>query len=224
MSVKSVYLTIDDAPSKCMDEKIDFLLRYKIPALFFCRGEFIQKNNEQVVYAIKKGFLIGNHSYSHPYFSTISFEQCVEEITKTEELINQCYNQANSTRSAKVIRVPFGDRGAGPCFKHPKTTVESIKVDKIQHFLKEQGFCPVLFGDMKSDFIDASWDWDPQDYKRELIADVLQYEKNLKEFQQGSEKEECVLLLHDFDFNHHLFKITMDFLLRMNIQFLSMKT
>jgi len=61
--IKHAYLTIDDSPSKFTKNKVDFLKKNNIKAIFYCRGEFIKGNMNAVIYAIEKGFLIGNHSY-----------------------------------------------------------------------------------------------------------------------------------------------------------------
>lgn len=228
MPVKAVYLTIDDAPSIHMHKKVDFLIDYKIPAIFYCRGEFIEKNMNQVIYAINNGFLIGNHSYSHPYFSEIVLDRCKEEILKTEVLIDLCYQKANTIRTAKFIRLPFGDRGAGPSAREAETDLEKDKVFKIQLFLKEQKFVKINFQNNCKKFafynyIDSFWHWDTYDYKSKLINNSEEYMKNLIQFQKNSLIEESIMLLHDFDLNHHLFELTMKFLLKKNISFLPIK-
>lgn len=220
MPIKSVYLTIDDSPSIHMKEKVDFLREHSIPALFFCRGEFIQMRPDNIIYAIQKGFPIGNHSYSHPYFSNISLCDCFNEIKQTEELIEKCYQQANIPRPCKIIRLPFGDRGAGPKAQLSETLEAEEKTVKIQEFLKEQGFVPVDFGQPADGFIDAFWDWDTQDYKTKFIENPNLYASGLIETQQNSPADTAILLLHDFDRNHHLFRLSMEFLTTRNIQFL----
>lgn len=107
------YLTIDDSPSPHTDEMIDFLVDRKIPALLFCRGDFIEQNSAPIIRAIKHGFVIGNHSYSHPRFSEISFEEAVNQIEKTENLIEDTYRQADVIRRGKYFRFPHMDCGAG---------------------------------------------------------------------------------------------------------------
>ena len=62
MTKKIAYLIIDDGPSKDMKKKVDFLVSKKIPAIWFCRGDYLEKRPEAAVYAIKKGHIIGNHS------------------------------------------------------------------------------------------------------------------------------------------------------------------
>lgn len=110
---KIAYLTIDDCPSDGMKRKVDFLLRNDIPAIWFSRGEFLEKRQELVVYAIENGFVMGNHSYDHPLFSRISLKECFKQIKITDELIETTYEKAGVERPAKVFRFPWGDKGGG---------------------------------------------------------------------------------------------------------------
>lgn len=214
-----IYLTIDDSPSIHMDKKVSFLKDHKIPALFYARGESIEKHPNQIVNAIQHGFLIGNHSYTHPYFSNISFTHCLEEIVRTEILINQCYRAAGKERPRKVIRLPFGDRGAGPQGQKAATEIERIKIQKIQDFLQENNFKPLDFQPIHS-YIDSHWDWDTQDYKTKHISNKDLYLSKMHHFFNDYKHESAVILLHDFDNNHHLFEASMTFLLSKKLQFL----
>ena len=70
--LKKVYLTIDDSPGTQFTQKVDLLAKHDIPAVFFCIGELMEKYPAAVVDSIHKGFIIANHSYTHPAFSKIS--------------------------------------------------------------------------------------------------------------------------------------------------------
>ncbi len=217
---RKIYLTIDDAPSCHMKKKIDFLYEHTIPAIFYCRGNAILEHTEYVIQAIQKGFLIGNHSFSHPFFSQISLDECYQEILKTEELIEECYKNAGMQRPAKVIRLPYGDRGAGDFARMPQTEEEKKKVEAIQNFLAAQGFSKIHFQDFTDDAIDAFWTWDSQDYKKSLIEDADAYMKKFQDHFYESHREIEILLLHDFDSNHHLFEQAMEFLQTKKVEFL----
>lgn len=154
--LNKVYLTIDDSPSVHMGKKVDFLSTRNIPALFYAHGEHIVKHPDQIINAINNGFLIGNHSYSHRYFSKITLSECIDEIAQTEQLIKDCYQIAGKERPYKIIRLPFGDRGAGA------NAQEQQKVDSIQSFLKANKFKQFNF-EKNSPYIDAYWDWDTKD-------------------------------------------------------------
>ncbi|MFB6099960.1 MAG: polysaccharide deacetylase family protein [Candidatus Nanohalobium sp.] len=109
--MSKAYLTIDDSPSKVMEAKLDFLDRKGIPAMFFCEGAKLEERPELVKEAIRRGFIIGNHSYSHPKFSEISFEKAKKEIKKTEEIIDDIYDKVDTERPGKFFRFPYGDKG-----------------------------------------------------------------------------------------------------------------
>ncbi len=209
MQNKTFLLTIDDGPSCHTDKKIKFLKTHNIPAIFFLRGEHIVRYPQQAINIIKAGFLIGNHSYSHPYFSQIPLEQCFEEISKTEALIDQCYHQAGLQRPHKIIRLPFADRGAGAWNKQPETIQEQEKCSAIQTFLKNQGFINPI---PSNDGIDALWDIDTQDYKSKYIQNPQDYVQNLRTLVDAATPNQNTILLHDFDHNHHLFETTVKLL------------
>lgn len=217
--LKDIYLTIDDAPSNKLTSKVDFLQANQIPAVFYCRGQFIPSHVGKVVNAIQKGFLIGNHSYSHPYFSQISLEACYKEIEKTEALIEACYHQAGVARPLKIFRFPFGDRGAGFDSTRTPLLLAHPKVQALQKFLTQQGFKPVSFN-ATDDFIDPLWDWDTEDYHHKLIHTPDKYKEGLQAFYESYEGPSALLLLHDFDFSHILFEITMEFLIKKGCRFL----
>lgn len=231
--VLKLYLTIDDSPSPYTYKKVDFLKQHDIPTLFYCRGEFIAQHPDQVIYAIQKGFRIGNHSYTHPYFSKIPLSDCFDEILKTQELISQCYTKARITEPSKIIRLPFGDRGAGTKAQKPTTLEDTQKVDKIQKFLHDHDYHRVAFEEVEKNlindqsplspkFVDSYWTLDSQDYKQRFIANKDLYLESFIQLIEGAEGAH-ILLLHDFENNHALFEDAMGFLLTQDVQFLQPK-
>lgn len=215
MKPKNIYLTIDDSPSINTSKIVQYLKDNNMPAIFFCRGEFIETRKEDVQCMIKNGFLVGNHSYSHPYFSKIPVEQCFEELLKTEALIEQCYEEIDEQRELKIVRLPFADRGAGKWACSASTEQEQDKIIKIQNFLSEHHFKSIAAD--KDNCIDVFWDWDTQDYKSRYISSPQDYLRNL-EAQWASIDSQCpVMLIHDFDHNFQLFEVTMKFLKQNNI-------
>lgn len=127
METKKVYLTVDDIPSKDFIPKVDFLYKKNIQAIFFCIGENIPGHEEDLIYAIKKGFILGNHSFKHENFQDISLEECKASISKTDELIEKVYKMANVKRPGKFFRFPYLNRGGD-------------KEAALQAFLKELGY------------------------------------------------------------------------------------
>lgn len=61
---------------------VDYLKEKNIPVIMFAWGLNVEQYHEEALYAVKKGIIIGNHSYSHPHFSEISFDEGVNEIEK----------------------------------------------------------------------------------------------------------------------------------------------
>ena len=128
---KLVYLTIDDCPSEDFMLKVDFLSQNRIPAILFCTGSLMEKMKEDVVYAIKNGFIIGNHSYSHPRFADISVGKAFEEIRITDELIDLLYMKSGIKRPAKLFRFPY--------YSRPEHN------PKLQDILKNLGYTQPFF-------------------------------------------------------------------------------
>jgi peptidoglycan/xylan/chitin deacetylase (PgdA/CDA1 family) len=143
---KIAYLTIDDAPSVDMRQKIDFLAEKQIPVVWFCIGALIDQRPDMVVYAIEKGGIIGNHTYTHPSCSTLEFDAIYDEIRRTDALIDDVYRQAGVNRPAKYFRFPFGDKGAvRPDFMSPHTGKALERKEAIQAFLRMEGFTQPVF-------------------------------------------------------------------------------
>jgi peptidoglycan/xylan/chitin deacetylase (PgdA/CDA1 family) len=123
-----------------MKRKIDFLASKKIPAICFCQGSLIEKNPDYIIYAIKKGFVIGNHSYNHPHFSRITLKECFDQIKRTDEIIEAIYKKAGVRRPAKVFRFPFGDKGGGEDVEKGWPEDRREFIQSIQDFLKGLGY------------------------------------------------------------------------------------
>ncbi len=175
MSKKTIYLTIDDAPGMHFTSKVDYLKQHNIPAIFFCIGNLMAKRKEEVVAAIHKGYVIANHSYSHPHFSKITIEQAKQEISKTDDLINEIYLLAGVERKHYWFRFPYGDKGDklngyvlpspkfyGDWFRKPDLKRKSA----IQDHLKQLGYSQPDFSNIQYAFMrdnqlfnDIDWHW-----------------------------------------------------------------
>ena len=127
---RQAVLTIDDGPTDITTPMVDFLRSKEIPAVLFFPGDKMERRPEVVKYAIRAGMDIGNHSYSHPYFSELSFDECTEQILRTEDILHRIYASLASEgieRRHKLFRFPYGDKGG----EH-KT--------RLQEFLEKNGF------------------------------------------------------------------------------------
>ncbi len=161
--MKKAYLTIDDAPSLDFAAKMEFLYRQGIPALFFCEGRFIQQHEDILCTAAERGFLIGNHAFSHPHFSDISLEEGKREILRTDELIEQIYHRLGVERPAKYFRFPYFDSGgdvsgrayeakwSGPASEWFRYACDE-KRQELQGYLRAIGYRPPQFDGIKLEY------------------------------------------------------------------------
>ena len=125
-SVKAI-LTIDDIATSNTPLLVDYLTERGIVALMFAQGDRLEKYPENVIYALKHGMIVGNHSYSHPNFAEISFEDGIKEIEKTEALLKDIYNRAGVERKYRPFRFPYGSKGGD-------------NKDKYEQYFKDKGF------------------------------------------------------------------------------------
>lgn len=226
MAHKIAYLTIDDAPSKDFRKKVDFLLEKNIPAIFFCRGDSLERRGKDAIYAIKKGFVIANHSHTHPRFSEIALEEALGQISKTDNLIEDLYSNAGVKRPAKLFRFPYGDKGGQ---NYPK----------IQQFIKELGYGQPSFeninyewfnnSNLKTD-LDVYWTFDIKEWclkgnydpQLKSLNDIL-YRMEQKEHEQGGSllntNSNEIIIMHDHEETTDFFFKLIDKLLDMNIKF-----
>lgn len=142
---KKAYLTIDDAPSRDFLPKMEYLYQHGIPAIFFCIGQSIQEREEATRAAIEHGFLIGNHSFSHPHFSDLSIEQGKQEILQTDSLIERVYGDMGLEWPARYFRFPYFDSGAngagyGAQSAEPLAGRGGEKHEQFQEYLRSLGY------------------------------------------------------------------------------------
>jgi len=145
--MKIAYLTIDDCPSRDFRSKIDFLVKKNISAILFCQGGLLEERPDDAIYAISRGFLIGNHTYSHPHFSDCTLKKCLDEITKTDEIINNLYTKSDTKRPVKFFRFSYGDKGdlRHGSLKKPLIAEGAERKNLIQKHLKNLGYTKPAF-------------------------------------------------------------------------------
>ena len=120
-------LTIDDVSSQNTPEIVDYLKEKGIRAILFATGKNVEKYYEEAKYAVKSGMIVGNHSDSHPAFSTITMEECAKEIESCERVLDNLYRDCGVERRYRPFRFPYGDKGGE-------------NKDGIQKYLRENGF------------------------------------------------------------------------------------
>ena len=153
-------LTIDDISSKNTRAIVDYLLEKKIPAIMFAWGKRVEEYYENALYAVKNGIIVGNHSYSHPFFSQLSLEEAIEEIEKNEAILDKLYQDAGVPRVYRPFRFPYGDKGG-------------TNKEALQEYFRSHGFDKVkddqipyaIWKEMGLDKdIDTFWTFDFEEY------------------------------------------------------------
>ncbi|MEH7108334.1 delta-lactam-biosynthetic de-N-acetylase [Bacillus sp. JJ1764] len=102
---KTLYLTFDSGYENGYTPQIlDVLKKEKVPATFFVTGHYLNSQPELVKRMVKEGHIIGNHSWHHPDFTSVSDEKIRVELNsvrdKTKELTGQ--------KKMKYLRPPRG--------------------------------------------------------------------------------------------------------------------
>lgn len=111
-----LFLTFDDGPLLCTAQILIHLRQRNHKATFFVIGRNLlnPKLRELAVKALKEGHDIGNHSYDHPNFATISAKRAEKEIVTTHELIQEVVRESgvNARRQDLFFRFPYGVVGS----------------------------------------------------------------------------------------------------------------
>jgi peptidoglycan/xylan/chitin deacetylase (PgdA/CDA1 family) len=218
--MSNFYLTIDDGPSSRAQEKLEFLNKRGVRAIWFVLGENIRTNRDGAMDAVRKGNILGNHSFSHPHFPLTSMQKIRDEIAQTEGLIEEVYECAGIARPAKIFRFPYGEIG-GP-----------VKRWRMRGVLKELGFetgkfDSVQFGAWNPNKPgDRHWMWSYDVREWALAKEGIrnqtfgQVHDNLEKYLNSYAKDKNqVILMHDHEQTHDSFLKLIDIFLDRGIVF-----
>lgn len=101
---KCIYLTFDCGyENGCTEKILDTLKSKKVPAAFFVTMDHVKSSPEIVARMINEGHTVGNHSVTHPDFSTISRTQMAQELQGLDN-----YLRENFGYSSPFFRFPEG--------------------------------------------------------------------------------------------------------------------
>lgn len=225
--MNSALLTIDDFSSKNTPEIVNYLNEKGIKAIFFATGQNVEQYYEEALYAVKNGMVVGNHSYSHPAFSTLSVEECIREMKKCENILAQLYQDAGMERTVKPFRFPYGDKGGG-------------NRQALQKYLRESGFHKVddtqitypwwKENNLDTD-IDTFWTFDFEEYKirpnsdftRESVWEKMHDADPKVGAALFGENNRHILLLHAHDETEEMlpeyYKVFIEYLLEKGLTF-----
>ena len=84
-----VAITFDDGPSEYTKEIIKTLKENDCNATFFVLGNKVEAYQDVIRESIKNGNEIGNHSYNHKWLSRLSEKEIMEQINKTQDILQQ---------------------------------------------------------------------------------------------------------------------------------------
>ena len=105
---KTLYLTFDDGPTpKITHWVLDVLKQYNAKATFFCIGKNIEKHPNIFEDIVNQGHSIGNHTYNHVKGWKTSVDTYLEEVKKTQDVINTHKHKSKSINQ-KLFRPPYG--------------------------------------------------------------------------------------------------------------------
>lgn len=190
-------LTIDDMPQKNTKAIVDYLYNNGIKAVFFTIGEMCDNDPDSVIYAIKKGFVVGNHTYTHAKLSEVTYDEAIEEIEKCEVALNRVYEMAGVERPVKLFRFPYLDQG-------PHKT-------EILKYLTDNGFKKVDDANVINEwYIGAGWkeenhvscSFDCEEYmlrpgNTKKFSDIM--ESIDKAFGEDKRDQDHIILTHSHD-------------------------
>ncbi|HEY2623063.1 MAG TPA: polysaccharide deacetylase family protein [Dyella sp.] len=98
------YLTFDDGPEPDYTPRLlDLLAEHRVHASFFLIGQKIEQHPAVVERMVAEGHMIGNHSYTHRLFKSLSLSDQLEEFHRTDELL-----RTFDARSRHRVRTPQG--------------------------------------------------------------------------------------------------------------------
>ncbi len=170
-----LFLTFDDGPLNCTGHILDLLAATGNKATFFTIGRNLAAKNLRAfaVRALKEGHDLGNHSYTHPDFATISAKRAKEEIIATHNLIREIVDEAgvDPRKQNLFFRFPYGSAGS----RSNRKATEEV--------LAELGYAT------------AWWDVDTNDWRMELAWFPRPFSKVLASFKHAGPSD--VVLLHD---------------------------
>ncbi|MCP9200466.1 polysaccharide deacetylase family protein [Gramella sp. GC03-9] len=100
----SVALSFDDGPNQNTLKILDILDRHEVKATFFCIGQQVEAHPEVFREILKRGHLVGNHTYSHTRkIGFLKSSRIIEEIEACDKVVKD-----RSGLEMRLFRPPFG--------------------------------------------------------------------------------------------------------------------
>lgn len=105
-ATKEIFLTFDEGYENGYTASIlDTLKEQNVKACFFVTGDYIKSSPDLVKRMVNEGHVVGNHSYTHPSFATLSNDEIIAELDKT----NNAFKELTGRDIDPFFRPPMGE-------------------------------------------------------------------------------------------------------------------
>lgn len=102
---KVVALTFDaGANADAVKSILATLKREELPATFFLTGNWVAHYPKQTKQIAARGYVLGNHTYNHPYVTKLTYSSFAREVDRTNEIITKTAGRG----STPWFRFPYG--------------------------------------------------------------------------------------------------------------------
>lgn len=107
ISKKQVIFTFDGGSLDVSGRKIiEILNKHGVTGSFFLTGKFVENNTDFVKKIHGSGHKIYNHTYDHPYLTTVSDQEIVDQLGKMEKVLMDTVGVS----PRPYFRPPYGNR------------------------------------------------------------------------------------------------------------------
>lgn len=102
---KEIYLTFDNGYEAGYTASfLKVLKKHEVQATFFVTGHYVKEEPALIKRMVKEGHIIGNHSYSHPDFTTMTKNDMEKELTQLDDVVKE----VAGVQTAPYLRPPRG--------------------------------------------------------------------------------------------------------------------
>lgn len=99
----TIALTFDDGPGKYTERLLNILKEHGVKATFFIVGNRASYQKDILKRMADEGHEVGNHSYHHPSLVEIEYQEAIDQISITKDIIESATGKEN-----KLVRAPYG--------------------------------------------------------------------------------------------------------------------
>ncbi|MEW2404286.1 polysaccharide deacetylase family protein [Streptomyces sp. NPDC046862] len=101
---RAMVLTFDDGPDpRYTPEILRTLREYDVHAMFFVCGSMAADHKDLLRQMADDGHVVGNHTWSHPLLTKMSYSAIHAQMERTSEVIEEAYGEA-----PRWFRAPYG--------------------------------------------------------------------------------------------------------------------